>query len=119
MSWSEKNKESEATVKKYINGITIAVVIFIIGIFIINYSLVSQKAQRLQNDNGVLNSLITQKDADIKKLMAQTGAKEQELNALRKELVSVKQELSDTLKKLEAITPSEVVKKPQAVIKRK
>lgn len=98
--------ERRGKVKKNMKGILIGIAILVMGGMAINGYLADLKAKGSAKQLTVLNDLIKEKDMVINKLIGGRDSKQQELDILKKELESVKTDLSNTVLRLQAQTPA-------------
>lgn len=107
--------------KKNVKGILAGLIILVIGLLVINCYLADLKAKEAARQITVLNVLIQQKDEVIVKLTADVAANQQLLDSAKKELESVKTELSNTVLRLQAasVPVASPVKAPAPTIVKK
>ncbi|MFA6142862.1 MAG: hypothetical protein WC738_06190 [Candidatus Omnitrophota bacterium] len=101
--------------KKNMKGILAGLVILVVGLLAINCYFADLKAKEAAKEITALNVLIQQKDEMISKLTTDIAANQQLLERAKKELESVKTELSNTVLRLQAAA-APVVTTPAKVL---
>ncbi|MCX5686838.1 MAG: hypothetical protein NTW09_05225 [Candidatus Omnitrophica bacterium] len=92
--------------KKNMKGILAGIAILVVGGLAINNYLAGIQVKGSAKQIAALNDLIKEKDVVINKLISGKDSKQQELDILKKELESVKTDLSNTVLKIQAQTPA-------------
>ncbi|MFH0764745.1 MAG: hypothetical protein V1927_07085 [Candidatus Omnitrophota bacterium] len=98
--------------KKNMKGILAGILILVVGGLAINNYLAGLEVKNSAKQIVILNDLIKEKDMAIEKLIVDRDSKHQELNILKKELESVKTDLSNTVLKLQVQAPASVAPAP-------
>lgn len=83
------------------------IIFTLLGLFLVAFltsgCVDSKKMKELENEVGKLNQVIQQKDAKINTLTAQSQAKQNELDVIKKELDNTKNELDSVKKELDGV----------------